>query len=969
MPQTDRFEPELSKRIKRIDVSSAAGKAGDSAGSSFGKRMAGSLAGAFAAAGIGAAIGASIAGALDVGAANDKLRAQLNLTKDESGRLGKAAGELYSSNYGQSMGEVNDAIAKVIQAVPSLRRASVPVLKEISAGALDIARVFDQDVAGVTSAVSSMLRSGLAPNAQAALDLITKGFQSGADKGADFLDTLTEYSVQFTKMGLDGPASLGVINQLLAGGARNSDLAADAIKEFSIRSIDGSKSTGEAFKALGMDAKGMAVDFAAGGPAAKKAFDLVVHELNATKDPLERNRIGVALFGTQWEDLGDAFRRLDVSAATDGLGKVAGAAKGIADQSAQGRLQSFIRSLQTGFVDVIGGQVIPKVTEFIDRLRANKDLMGQLRDAGTTLVGGLRSVGETTAEVVGWFRKHEGVAKTLLVTVGGLLAVTQVHAAVLAVQAAGGLAAYIAQVNIVQAVTKVWTGVQWLLNAALSANPIGLTVIAIAALVAAVVIAWKNSETFRRVVTGAWEGVKSAIAAVGAWFVGTLWPSLKAAFAQLMQVANFLWRNVMQPAWAGISFAIKAAWVVIQIVFAAFKLYLVNVLFPVIRFLYNNVVKPVFDNVSAKIGLVWNKGIKPILSALGGFISKNVAPAFRTGVGAIATAWDKLKSAAAAPVRFVVDQVLNKGIIGSINWLASKVGVKDRIPTINWGGGGGGAKSARTPTGRDNADHLGDGYGKGDGKGIGDGLGSLLTNPAKWLSDRIGLGRIVGKFGSNPFSKMVTGAAGKAKDFALGKVRSLAGELLGGSGGGSVGAGGLRSGIGGVLAALRSTFGSVPLISGVRPGARTLSGNASYHGSGRAVDIAPVEAWARHLHDTYGPRLKELITPFPQYNLHNGRPHRYTGAVWNQHNFAGGNAHIHAALDDGGFRTLMPGLNVIPNGTGAPEPIAGPNAMRRIAVGGGGDIHLHFHGPVASRQAAEDMVVAAVQSAKRKRRL
>lgn len=74
---------------------------------------------------------------------------------------------------------------------------------------------------------------------------------------------------------------------------------------------------------------------------------------------------------------------------------------------------------------------------------------------------------------------------------------------------------------------KVWAGTQWLLNAALTANPIGLVIAAIAALVAIFVIAWKHSATFRNIVIGTWNGIKAAALAVGRWFTGTLWPWIK----------------------------------------------------------------------------------------------------------------------------------------------------------------------------------------------------------------------------------------------------------------------------------------------------------------------------------------------------------------------------------------------------------------------------------------------------------
>lgn len=98
---------------------------------------------------------------------------------------------------------------------------------------------------------------------------------------------------------------------------------------------------------------------------------------------------------------------------------------------------------------------------------------------------------------------------------------------------------------------------------------------------------------------------------------------------------------------------------------------------------------------------------------------------------------------------------------------------------------------------------------------------------------------------------------------------------------------------------LESRFG-VKMISGFRRGSRTLSGNLSYHALNRAVDFAAIKSMAKFMHDNYMSRLKEAITPWQQYNIHNGRPHRYTGAVWNQHNFAGGNAHNHFAMAGGG---------------------------------------------------------------------
>lgn len=48
--------------------------------------------------------------------------------------------------------------------------------------------------------------------------------------------------------------------------------------------------------------------------------------------------------------------------------------------------------------------------------------------------------------------------------------------------------------------TRTWAAVQWVLNAALTANPIGLVVAAIALLIAGIVLAYRRSESFRNIV-------------------------------------------------------------------------------------------------------------------------------------------------------------------------------------------------------------------------------------------------------------------------------------------------------------------------------------------------------------------------------------------------------------------------------------------------------------------------------------
>ena len=334
----------------------------------------------------GAAVGAAFIGtfqkALEQGDVKAKFAAQLGLTEQESAKAGKTAGELYTSNYGESLGAVNEAIKRVVQDT-NVGLNSVD-LKPVTAKVLDLVSVFDQDLGGVTRAVGQLVRTGLAKNATEALDIVTKGFQSGVDKADDFLDTLNEYGTQFRKLGISGAQATGILSQGLKAGARDADIVADAIKEFSIRAVDGSTTTAAGFKALGLSAKTMTETIARGGKPAAAGLDTVLDRLRKVKDPARQSQIAVQLFGTQAEDLGKALYSIDPSKAVAGLGQVAGAADKLdktIGSTPQARVSSFFRTLKQGAVDSMAGVI----TAFDKGETAATGFQGELEKAAVWL--------------------------------------------------------------------------------------------------------------------------------------------------------------------------------------------------------------------------------------------------------------------------------------------------------------------------------------------------------------------------------------------------------------------------------------------------------------------------------------------------------------------------------------------------------------------------------------------------------
>lgn len=142
----------------------------------------------------------------------------------------------------------------------------------------------------------------------------------------------------------------------------------------------------------------------------------------------------------------------------------------------------------------------------------------------------------------------------VLTTVTGFLAAhgktVQIVAEAVGVLLAS-LASFALVMKTVAMVTKLWTAAQWLLDASLAANPIGIVVIAIAALVAGLIYAYKHSETFRNIVNGAFNAVKNSGI--------ELWHGLEAAFHGIVRAAQVAGSAIAAPFRAAFN-GIRSAW-------------------------------------------------------------------------------------------------------------------------------------------------------------------------------------------------------------------------------------------------------------------------------------------------------------------------------------------------------------------------------------------------------------------------
>lgn len=215
-----------------------------------------------------------------------------------------------------------------------------------------------------------------------------------------------------------------------------------------------------------------------------------------------------------------------------------------------GGLANQQKILKAQFEDLqvtVGNKVTPVMTNLMTWM--NTDGVPHAKRFGA----GLMDAGRALGKVARFASEHKTALTALAAAIAAVVVVTQLHTAVMAIQAGGGMVAMIRSTKIITSLTRAWAAVQWLLNAALRANPIGIVITILAALAIGLTAAYRKSETFRTIVNGAFR----AIAAVGKWlWENALRPAfngMKTALSAVGKAGIWLWNNALQPAFRAIA--------------------------------------------------------------------------------------------------------------------------------------------------------------------------------------------------------------------------------------------------------------------------------------------------------------------------------------------------------------------------------------------------------------------------------
>lgn len=537
------------KNHKWNEFASGCEKAGEKM-ESFGEKMSIVSGGILA---FGTAVGKS---ALDTENDLMKMQGQLGLTAEETEKLKTVAQNLYTNGFGESLEDCSSAVVTLTQNVTGAKEMSVEQQQAIAEQMMTMQELFETENEELTRTLTTMLNNGVIDDISEGMDVLTVGFQNGANYSGELLDTMREYSPKFKELGLDAETAMAYLIQGAKNGAFNLDKVGDAMKEFSIRAVDGSDSTVEGFEKIGLNADEMAKKFSAGGDTAAQAFQETLVALKSLDDPMAQNAAGVDLFGTMWEDLGKDVV-LSLADVEGGLQNVEGATTKAGEQinnSFSTEVQMQFRELQTSLLP-LGNELLRLAKDVMPTV---KEVVGQV----TTALEGMDSetaqnvikIGAVVAAVgplaVGFGKAAKGISTTITTgqkfvsgaakIIAKITAKTAATAAGTAADTAGtaATAAHTAATTAATATTGGMTAAQTALNAVMNMNPFAKVILIITALIAIGVALYKNWDKIKEFAGALWENIKEKFDAIKETITGAFTKAKEAVTNKVKEIGD-----------------------------------------------------------------------------------------------------------------------------------------------------------------------------------------------------------------------------------------------------------------------------------------------------------------------------------------------------------------------------------------------------------------------------------------------
>lgn len=442
---------------------------------------------------------------MDVDDAFDTIRVGTGATGEALANLEADFRAVYST--------VPSGMADVSQAISELNTRTGLVgqpLQELTTQMLNLSRITGEELSGVIANSTRLFGdwSVAQGDTSRTMDYLFKVSQGTGIGMVDLQSKLVQFGAPLRQMGFDLETSAamlgkfekeGVNTELVLGGLRIAlgKMAQDGITdtktalETITQQIKDAGSTGEA-NALALEMFGARI-----GPDMAAAIREGRFELSTLVTSLQSSRETINGAATETMDFGEQLTifKNRAAMALEPLGASLMQALNAAMPAIEGLIQKLVNVVDWFTNLGAGSQTL--ILSFLGIAAVIGPLI--------SLAGQLTSGIKTTVDVVKWLAdaNHVTTLKTVALTVA----------------------------------QKASTAAQWLWNAAMSANPIGIVVVALAALGGAIVYLWNTNESFRNAMISAWEAIVSG--------VHQAIDGMVSLFSRVVQFFQTNWQNLL----------------------------------------------------------------------------------------------------------------------------------------------------------------------------------------------------------------------------------------------------------------------------------------------------------------------------------------------------------------------------------------------------------------------------------------
>ena len=449
-------------------------------------------------------------------------------------------------------------------------------------------RDFDNGVKKVDASVGSIAKGNIVATAatkafSAAWGLVSQNM----DKAIDRFDTLNSFSTVMENLGIDANESQEAIDKMadkLQGLPTTLQDGASAVQRFTAANGDVKKSTNY-FLALNnaiLAGKAPLVNQQAALEQLTQAYSRGKFEANEWKSlliamPAQMNQLAQA-FGYTSTAIGNDFynaiaeNKVPMDELMDKMVELN--EKGGANfKSWETQARTATGGVRTA-LEVMNGRISQGIEKMIRAINDGLkdaglgDISTILINVGNTIKQALISLAPYIVKIIsllsalfGWISKNKEMLLTLAKVIVPVVAAIKLYNTYIAIQNAllklnATTAIFTKTAQLAQAAaTKVVTAAQWLLNVAMSANPITWIIIAIVALIAIFVLLWNKCEGFRNFWIGLWEWIVNAAQGAWEWIKGAVggivsaiqtgWNFIKGIFDTVIGFIKNNWQTIL----------------------------------------------------------------------------------------------------------------------------------------------------------------------------------------------------------------------------------------------------------------------------------------------------------------------------------------------------------------------------------------------------------------------------------------